>query len=476
MYPMVNYQVLPMQGSLYPALSQAHPIFSGATLEAAQNLGLPLPLISLTALSAIAAALQGILKIEVPNGTTLPVSLNALITVPSGGGKNRTANLFKKPFEDFEEAQIKVHLEERSNYKTRLEVWSYEPKELTTTARKSSGKQTLVDLLLGHDQRKPIAPRSCRIIFEDTTPEALLACMAEGGKNAWLVTSEGGIVLSQHAMKNMPALNQLWSGDRVTVDRKTGDSFSLVDTRISVLIMSQPGVFESFFNHCGALARESGFFARCLTLAIPQDMLGQLVDDRVLEWSHLQVFNENISNFLKMTLYGAERINLRLAPEAQRHWIAIKNAVKWEQRQGGRFDDFHDLAARTPENILRIAALLHFFEGRSGDVSAETLDFSCRLCFWHADQFCHMFSERSSGDEDARVLYEWFITRYKKFGITAYRKNDVRQRCPGALRKDGRFDAAFEVLLLRGFLTLQKYGNGITGVSFYPQGGANIYS
>ncbi|MFF7710727.1 DUF3987 domain-containing protein [Pseudomonas sp. NPDC007930] len=468
MYTSLYYPQLPFPGCHFPALSQAHPLFNNAISEIHQNLGLPLPLISLTALSAISAALQGVLSVKMPSGGSLPVSLNALITVPSGGGKNRIAKLFKKPFEEFEESQFRSYTEAQRAFESELEVWRLEKKSLLKQIQKSPGNEALKVLLRKHDQARPEAPTVCRMIFEDTTPEALMACMAEGGKNAWLVTSEGGIILSQHAMRNMPAFNQIWSGDRVTVDRKTGDSFSLRGVKLSILIMSQPGVFESFITKYGALAKESGFFARCLALAIPQNMLGQLVDDRVLEWVSLEAFNLKISELLRMNLYGVDCTELGMSAEARPFWVSIKNAVIWEQRQGGRFDDFHDLAARTPENIARVAALLHFFERRSGCISLETLDFACRLCFWHVDQFRQMFSEQSSGEGDVRALYNWFRTRYEVSPMSAYGKNYVRQRCPGALRKGGRFDAAFDILVSRGNLVLQTYGSNSVGVVFRP--------
>lgn len=466
----VNYSNMPASGSQYPALSQAHPVFNGAVVEAAQNLGLPLALTSITALSAVAASVQAIAGLEMPNGGSLPVSLNALITVPSGGGKNRTVNLFKKPFEEFEASQQESYALEMTVYKTKLEVWNYQRKQLLRKSGNRTGGYGLVEALLEHDQQKPSAPRLHRIMFEDTTPEALLASMSGGGKNAWLVTSEGGIILSQHAMKNMPALNQIWSGDRVTIDRKTGESFSLVDARLSVLIMSQPGVFESFIGRYGALARESGFFARCLALSIPQNILGQFEDSRVLEWSHLAIFNEKVSRFLKMGLCGVYRSCLRFSPEAKSYWLSIKNAVNWELKHGGRFNGLPDLAARTPENIARIAALLHFFEERAGDISYETLEYSCRLCFWHVDQFIYMFSERSSGERDAELLYRWFSTKYQQYGVVEHLKNNVRQSAPSPLRKDGRFNAAFEVLVDRRYLATHIGGGRHVCVKFFPNG------
>lgn len=470
MYTSPYYSILPISGSNYPMLSDAHPCFNSAVLESAANLKLPHAFVCLTALSAIAAVLQELVDVEMPSGNALPVSLNALITVPSGGGKNRTINLFKKPIEEFEARQIDACKEEMTTYKARLEIWSLQRKDLLKQQKKMLEGDELPQLLIVHDKKAPVAPKPFRMIFEDTTPEALLASLGHGGYGAWLVSSEGGTVLSQHSMKNMPALNQLWSGDRVTVDRKTTGSFVLADVRISVLIMSQPGIFEDFISRYGALARESGFFARCLVLAVPPSVVGQYEDDQVLNWQNLEQFHVVIRRFLSMSVSGIRRSTVAFSPEARRRWIGIKNAIVEESRTGGRFNEFPDLAARTSENIARVSALLHFFEGRSGGISVETLDYACRLCFWHVDQFVQMFSEKSMGEEDAVLLYKWFLNRSHNNTHSIYRKNAVRQACPNSLRKGGRFEAAFELLASRGCLYTQIFGNGALGVTFNPNG------
>lgn len=475
MYHSYHYPTLPSPGAPYPAPSLSHPCFSSAVLEAAENLKLPHPFVCLTALSTIAAVLQELVDIEMPSGNALPVSLNTLVTVPSGGGKNRTINLFKRSIEEFEAQQVLASEREMAAYKTKYEIWYHQRKDWLKKQRKVLSGDELVEVLMAHDQKVPVPPKPFRMVFEDTTPEALLASLGEGGHGAWLVTSEGGIILSQHSMKNMPALNQLWSGDRVTVDRKTTGSFVLADVRISVLIMSQPRIFEDFIRRYGGLARESGFFARCLVLAVPSSVVGQYEDGQVLNWQKLEQFHMVLRRFLSMSVSGISRSAIRFSPEARRRWIAIKNAVVEESRMGGRFTDFPDLAARTPENIARISALLHFFESRSGDITVETLDYACRLCLWHVDQFVQMFSKRSTAEEDAQLLYQWFMARYDNNSQVAHRKNSIRQSCPNSLRKDGRFDAAFELLASRGYVAVQVFGRSTQGVIFNPAGYGHGY-
>lgn len=472
MYNSQYFPILPIYNSTYPYPSDVHSCFKAAVLECSTNLKLPVPLVCLTALNSIAAVLQGLVDVEIKPGSSLPVSLYSLITVPSGGGKNKIIQRFKRPIEKFEDDQVKAYEAEFKIYEVKRETWLRQRKALLKNKATVLDDEALVKSLIAHNVNEPITPKKFRMIFEDTTPEALLQSLGYTVDNAWLVTSEGGIVLSQHSMKNMPALNQLFSGDRITIDRKTSGSYVLEDVRASILIMSQPGIFNDFIKRNGATARESGFFARCLVLEVPPSDVGQFEDDQVLIWQSLEQFHLKIRRFLAMSVSGISRSIVSFSPEAGRRWIAIKNAIVEEVRAGGRFNDFPDLAARTPENIARISALLHFFEEQNGDISVETLDYACRLCFWHVDQFRHMFSERSTVEDDAKLLYDWLCRRLNS-NLPAYPKNYIRQACPNPLRKDGRFDAAFDLLVLRHYLTIKFFGNGAQGVIFNPNG--NVY-
>ncbi|WP_189666485.1 YfjI family protein [Pseudomonas amygdali] len=468
----INYSgwMLPSANSTFPVFSDHHPCFTSTIMEASTNLKLPNSMMCLTALSAIAATLQGSIDVEMPSGGSIPVSLNVLITVPSGGGKNRTMKLFQAPIEEFERKMAQDRERELIDFKTRLRVWELQLKRLERVWRDDLESEEFFEHLKAHDINKPSFISDFRMVFEDTTPEALLFAMGSGVKSAYLKTSEGGIVLSQHAMKNMPALNQLWSGDRVTVDRKTSESFILDDVRVSVMIMCQPGIFESFVERHGSTARDSGFFARCLVMSVREADVGGYEDGQKLNWSSLAQFHDRIRVFLQDGTVKCNRTVLRLTPCAKEYWLSIKNSVVYESKVGGRFRGFKDLSARTPENIIRVAAILHHFEGKVGDVSIETVEFACKICFWHVDQFLVMFGEKGQDEADAQRLYKWLMQRYQEHDTTVHVKNNILQYGPAALRRAERLNAALEILIRKGVLSAHYFGSGSISLKFYPSG------
>ncbi len=95
---------------------------------------------------------------------------------------------------------------------------------------------------------------------------------AQSGGNwpaAAIVSSEGGAVLGGHslgkdsAMRTMSAINELWSGSPLTIDRATSDSCCVRNARLTVGLQVQPSVLASFMER-ERISRGSGFLARFL--------------------------------------------------------------------------------------------------------------------------------------------------------------------------------------------------------------------
>ena len=75
----------------------------------------------------------------------------------------------------------------------------------------------MVKELLAHQENIPVKPKLPMLIYEDSTPEALLSGLNENTPNGYLGSSEGGVLFNGRLMTYTAILNTLWSGDDVTV-------------------------------------------------------------------------------------------------------------------------------------------------------------------------------------------------------------------------------------------------------------------
>jgi putative DNA primase/helicase len=96
------------------------------------------------------------------------------------------------------------------------------------------------------------------------------------------MSSEGGAVFGGHSMQAenvtrcLSLLNSLWSGERHTTSRRTTESHTIEDGRLTVYVAVQEEVLRQFFERTGGLAKGMGFLARCL-IAYPESTIGTRV-------------------------------------------------------------------------------------------------------------------------------------------------------------------------------------------------------
>ncbi|MEI7000729.1 DUF3987 domain-containing protein, partial [Klebsiella pneumoniae] len=72
--------------------------------------------------------------------------------------------------------------------------------------------------------------------------------------------------------------------------------------------------------------------------------------------------------------------------------------VETEMRLLGFLSDFKDYASKIAENMARIAALLHYFNGDEGDVSLTAAEAAIEISAWYVDEYIKLFSKQQELD------------------------------------------------------------------------------
>lgn len=208
---------------------------------------------------------------------------------------------------------------------------------------------------------------------------------------------------------------------------------------------------QSFFDKSGALARGTGFLARFL-VAWPDSTQGYRPFSEAPEsWPHLAAFHRRITEILGQPAPIGEdgALNpqmLSLTPDAKRAWIQYHDAIEIELRSGGELYDVRDVASKSADNAVRLAALFHVFEQGIGAVGLESFRGASLLAAWHLHESRRFFGELALPAElaDASRLDTWLIGHCKEKGTHMLGKNHARQH--GPLRDGGRLDAALKEL------------------------------
>tara|TARA_R100001440_G_scaffold33334_1_gene52255 strand:- start:2 stop:628 length:627 start_codon:yes stop_codon:yes gene_type:complete len=173
-------------------------------------------------------------------------------------------------------------------------------------------------------------------------------------------------------------------------------------------------------------------------------------------WEHLEAFDRRIREILSKARMArvvgdVEREEIRFAEEAAAEWYKLADRIEIAIRSGGEFEKASDHASKLGENIARVAALLHYFEGDGDVISVETLNVAADICAECSHDFLQLFVPPPEEVRDA-VELDKLINRMRDDGLRFIRRTYLHKRCPNAQRTGGRFFRALDVLLREGVI------------------------
>jgi len=139
-------------------------------------------------------------------------------------------------------------------------------------------------------------------------------------------------------------------------------------------------------------------------------------------------------------------------------WVDVRNQIEREISEDGIYGWAPDHASKLAENMLRLAAVFHVFEGRDGDVSETTMRASIELGYWFSRQFDKVFSPDTMLENDASELHAWIRSYYDKNGEKRIDKTYIRRYAPNRLRDSDRLEMLYEKLAGDGLIRLVLEG------------------
>lgn len=469
--------------NLYPSLSQ-FPLLDAAINEAQANIQAPRGLIQNAALTAISVALQGLVDVRKPNGQVAPTSLMLLAIADSGERKSTVENVFLKPIRGFQAKQCEEVRESQSVWKIKYDTWTVRRNGVLKAITKKASKGLPTDeeekVLLDLEKEVPAKPKEFKLLYEDSTSEALFHGMYENLPTAGLISSEGGGVLEGRAFNDLSKQNAIWSGDSITIDRKTAESFELVGARLTVSLMVQESVFSKYMAHKGGESRGSGLWARFLICRPASTQGTRYISSQAPSWHHQAQFASRLQHFLETGLVcfrenKKEKQVIRFDSEAARLWVEVANDIESRICAGGILDGLGDHGSKLVEVISRLAALLHCFEGFKGNISMSTLQAAIDLAKWYSDEFIKLFGQNSKEKDEEQELNCW-LDSFRMTGKRFIKKNYILQYGPGKFRKKSVLEHVLLRLVNHGAIQFFNHpGNKAIYIDLCPwQGGVQM--
>ncbi|HBE9178980.1 TPA: DUF3987 domain-containing protein [Serratia fonticola] len=475
-YTPVNWQpgMLPLMQ--YPFPLWAFPEVLQKTFHNVSNkTQAPEGLIVHTIITALSLCCQAGVDASPMGGVVHPTSLYTYAIAESGERKSSVDDEVMAPFYVYDQVMSEAHVAQQKDYEVRHQVWSMKQSAYFNVIKRKTKRNestTAEELqLLEHKANEPQRPRLCKLLYSNTTPQALLADMAGMGRSVGLISDEGGTILDRGVMQDLSSLNQLWDGGTLTIDRKTTASTRIIEGRMTFSLQVQSAVHERFLRRQGDVPRGSGFIARCLFVQIDESTSTKghrFIDGRYMHRDGLDRFHARIRELLENHANGQPRKTLHFSREAQVRWIEYANHIEHQIRPGGTYHSISDVASKMANNIARIAALFQYFTEGEGEVSKMLVDAAFEICQWYAYQALRMFSpdaECLQNTRDAGELLVWLDRKFREKNVMSMKKNDIRRNGPSGLRDKEKLAAALDLLAHTGRVTFGIGPNNTTYVN-----------
>ena len=425
----------------------------------------PFALIFGSAIATLSTAFQGAIDVELPTGAVVPPSLIVFTIAESGERKTSTDNIFLGPIHNMQERLEGERLLTLDAYEADLTMWSLQRKALQSKLQKvlkhDGDCEAVKVALTTHLRARPLPPRAPHFVYADTTIEALLQNLHSVWPQAAMISSEASSIVNGRAMQQLGPINEFWDGVKlIRVDRKTTESFSIRDARLTVSLMLQRAPFEQFLRRNDSAAWETGLLARAL-IAEPTSSQGmrqvQASTGSASPSGYLQAFHARVTEVLAQSIAVGmgqrERKVLKFNPEAKAAWLDFAAWVESQLSPSAQFASVKGFASKLANNMARLAALLHYLESDDEEIGLTTTIAAIELCHFYADEYLRLFgvkSEQSIAFEFGCELENWLWLQYKKTNMTQFSISELYKIGPNKIRKRDAMNVAIDVLAAAG--------------------------
>lgn len=457
-------------GSPFPV--DAFPqIIRNAIYEVEQHTQAPQALIAASALGVISLACQNRIDVCRLNNLRGPVSLFLMTLAESGERKSTVDKLLMKPLYQLEEDLFEKYTHDLTVWRNDEAIFNIEKKSLMSKLKSEirrnkdhlATNEKLKVLLASH----PKSPVRFKQIFNDATPAAIKDYLCGYWRSVGIMSDEAGTIFNGYTLNELPFINKMWDGAMFPVERKSEPEKLIRDARMTLSLMVQPNIFKGYIKRKGDMAKGIGFFARCLICQPGSTQGNRQITSPVVSTEYLPIFHQRLMKIVNESIARNnenDRLCLRFTVEAEKRWIAFSNNVEYEMGILGRLSNFKDYASKMAENMARIAALLHHFNGDEGDISLLTVEAAVEISTWYVGEYVRLFSkpqEFTLAISEADELYWWinnYCIRLKASWIT---KNTVLQYGPNKFRNRSKANEVLNTLYSQNRILTEKKGKTV---------------
>lgn len=377
-------------------------------------------------LSAMSAAVQGLVNVKTPYDTVLPTSIFSFVIAKSGERKSSVLKKVLAGFEEFERGKIPVNT---------MPGWSSE----------------------GYLKSHPF-------MIEDATSKGVTDIFKAGAYSIFYALDEAGLILKK---LDMPSLCKRFDGSTINeVSRKQGPII-LHDRRVAMCMLTQDATFADFKKKKGDIICTSGFMPRVLiSQSYGKSNLIDIPFESKSPDNH--EFNTRVKQLMRAYAKSLEtdeikRKEINFSQGARIIWERYSHDLKNRIHPYGEWADIADFLNRGGELVCRIAAVLQYFVDQEQEIQEWAIQASIQIVEWHLWEAKRIFGEGAeeiSMQKDVASLYNYLLRRNQRTGQAFVLKSELLRVGPIGTRNAEMLDLAILQLQEMNRLYVFKCGPG----------------
>ncbi|EFA4225704.1 DUF3987 domain-containing protein [Escherichia coli] len=412
-------------------------------------------------LTVKAASVQDTHEVELSGGQRTSLQIFMCLSSASGSGKTSACAKLIAPVHETEEELHQAYIDDKKNYDRMMEMWTTDKKILERRYKKemerspeNAAARAALEKCIAN---KPVPPTQQVLIVNDATPEGIALKLSQS-PSLLLLSDEGGTILDKRFERKSALYNTLWSGQPVNVERASRPGFRLNDVRLTILILTQPVIFDKFFTLTGDQIRGNGFLARLLfcepgaikIMTTEPHTATPVVTQQCASCFRKKSFGSQIRDSLRASrerrAKSEERICMTLSNAASRALEIFHKENMDTVRQNPHMGTFEDIIVRKREQVVRIAAILEL--EKDPDSTVITLESTNSAIYLIEFYFKHLIYKLESLREisPAEKLDKWLKKNIIRIKGYEYQKSHILQYGPYALRNKCVLDEALDML------------------------------
>lgn len=355
------------------------------------------------------------------SGKAMRLSLSGLVIAGTGKLKSFIYDQFIKPLSDHQEAQKSRCDADIGAYATAIDVWkinkSVIKKEIKRKVSEGEDAAKNIEELRQLNENPPEAPGEYTMLHSDADGETIFR-NKNNHKSLLVASSEGSIITEGPLLKKLLGMIlEVFSGTPSSSEKNSKGRFDLSNTMISILILIQDNMLAKALEKIRDRLNSMGYFGRTICCYVPESYENGPMENNEEDLHILEEYTVRMEDFYQQSYevirnpyFKAETAHL--TPEAAEILGAFKENIKEQSRKGGFFHKILDVSYRAAEIVLKLSGIIHFFEKKQGDISAETINTAIGIyAFFLPDHVC-IYNSAARIERHAEIVHEYLYDVY----------------------------------------------------------------